>query len=139
MERFWSLFGHSYCISCKIWVSSALFDTVVVGFRLVFGAYRDAPNPKNHAPVHTGARILKNHRSALELLLASCFASLGALLGPSWALLGRSWALLGRSWAVFGLSWAVLRRSWAGLGVLLGGLGSLLGGFGAVIGGLGWS
>ena len=54
---------------------------------------------------------------------SSFWASLGALLGPSWAVLRAPWAVLGPSWAVLGRSWGPLGLFWGGLGALLGRLG----------------
>ena len=51
------------------------------------------------------------------------WASLGAVLGPSWAVLRASWAVLAPSWAILGRSWGPLGPSWRGLGCLLGRLG----------------
>ena len=92
-------------------------------FPVDFWHLPDAPTPKNHAPVYTGAGFLKNHNFALGLLLGSLCASLGTLLGSSWCPLGRSWVLLGCSWTLLGPSWALLGRSWALLGCSWASLG----------------
>ena len=148
-----SLLGALGAVLCRLLVSNALLDALLVDFRMILGPSRDASTLDFARHYGTLATFLEITAFLLRCSSAPFLAVWGVLWRPSWGpscpLLASSWALLGRSWAALGhilvllggllaLSGAVgalFGRSWA----LLGALGPLLGRSWPHLGALGWS